>query len=338
MGSSARLVVFDDATRIETISDRPCVLVVGNFDGVHIGHQAVLRSVASEARVSGLAAAVLTFTPHPAAAVARVAPALLTTIGRRAALMDSVGIERVYVRKFDADFAAWPAERFVRDLVCAKLGARRVVVGSGFRFGAGRKGDIGLLGSLGEALGFATRTHGVVGDAAGAFSSTRVRLAVAAGELAEARRLLSRPHALSGVVVHGEKRGRTIGFPTANLGGVPEALPPDGVYVSVVTEIEGDAACQDKLERSARLLGGGITNVGLRPTVSGTQRTIETFLLDRSEDLYGAHLRVHLLARLRGEMRFPSLVELKAQIANDLLDARRVLSAFDSCADEGFVP
>lgn len=338
MGSSAPLVVFDDATRLEAIADRPCVLAVGNFDGVHVGHQAVLRSVASEARVSGLAAAVLTFAPHPAAAVARAAPALLTTMDRRAALIHTVGIERVYVRTFDAEFAAWPAERFVRDLVCDKLRAQRVVVGNGFRFGAGRRGDIRLLEALGAALGFATRSHDVVGDALGAYSSTRVRSAIGAGDLGEARRLLSRPHALSGTVAHGEKLGRTIGFPTANLARVPEALPPDGVYVSVVTEIGPGAGGAGNLDGSARLLGGGVTNIGLRPTVGGAERTIETFLLDRSEDLYGAHLRLHLLGRLRGEMAFASLIELKAQIANDVIEARRVLSVFDSCADEGFVP
>ena len=315
------------------------MLVVGNFDGVHAGHQAVLRSVASEARVSGLAAAVLTFTPHPAAAVKRAPPALLTTIGRRASLMDGVGIERVYVRRFDSAFAAWPAERFVRELVVDTLQARRVVVGDGFRFGAGRRGDIRLLESLGTELGFATRTHGVVGDRVGAFSSTRVRLAIAEGDLAEARRLLTRPHALSGLVVHGEKRGRTIGFPTANLANVSEAVPPDGVYVSVVTEIDARPTnVGEEIDRSARLLGGAVTNIGVRPTVGGATRSIETYLLDHDEDLYGAHLRLHLLGRLRGEKAFPSLDALKGQIAHDVEEARRVLSVFDSCADGGFVP
>jgi riboflavin kinase/FMN adenylyltransferase len=252
--------------------------------------------------------------------------------------MDALGIERVYVRKFDAEFAALSAERFVRELVWGRLQARRVVVGEGFRFGAGRRGDIRLLESLGAALGFVTRTHGVVGDDLGPFSSTRVRSAIAMGDLGEARRLLTRPHALSGVVVHGERRGRTIGFPTVNLANVPEALPPDGVYVSVVTEIDSQSADARDVDHPARLLGGAVTNIGVRPTVGGVERTIETFILDRSEDLYGAHLRLHLLGRLRGEVAFPSLAELKAQIAHDLREARDVLSVFDSCADGGFVP
>ena len=255
------------------------MLVVGNFDGVHVGHQAVLRSVASEARVSGLAAAVLTFMPHPAAVVSRGAPPLLTTIGRRASLMDALGIERVYVRAFDKGFAGWPAERFVRDLVSSGLKARRVVVGEGFRFGAGRRGDFALLESLGNSLGFETRTHGVVGDEIGAFSSTRIRTAVAEGSLGDARRMLSRPHSLSGVVVHGQELGRSIGFPTANLARVPEALPRDGVYVSVVTEgpeAVGAVGSGDSLTTS-RLLGGAVTNIGVRPTVGGSERTIETF-------------------------------------------------------------
>ncbi len=128
--------------------------------------------------------------------------------------------------------------------------------------------------------------------------------------------------------MHGEKRGRTIGFPTANLGDVPEALPPDGVYVSVVTEIDVRASDSGGGERPARLLGGGVTNIGVRPTVGGTSRSIETFLLDRSEDLYGAHLRLHLLTRLRGEMAFPSLAALQTQIAGDVAQARGILSRF----------
>jgi riboflavin kinase/FMN adenylyltransferase len=254
--------------------------------------------------------------------------------------MDAVGIERVYARAFDKSFAGWTAERFVRDLVSSGLKARRVVVGEGFRFGAGRRGDLALLESLGNSLGFATRTHEVVGDEVGAFSSTRIRTAVAEGSLGDARRMLSRPHSLSGVVVHGQELGRSLGFPTANLARVPEALPRDGVYVSVVTEGQEAVGALGNGESlsTSRLLGGAVTNIGVRPTVGGGERTIETFLLDSNEDLYGAHLRIHLLCRLRGECSFPSLDALKAQIAIDVADARRTLSAFDSCADGGFVP
>ena len=303
------LIRLDDAKPGDA---RPSTLVVGNFDGVHRGHQAVLREAVEAAGASGLQACVLTFDPHPAAVVGAGAPPMLTTIERRAELLAALGVDRVYVRRFDAAFAAWSPERFARDLVADALQARVVVVGANFRFGAKRAGDLTLLRQLGTQLGFEARVHAVASDAGGQFSSSRAREAVAAGDLDEVMRVLGRPHSLSGVVVRGDERGRTIGFPTANLGDVPELLPPDGVYA---VRVGGR--------------GGGVTNIGLRPTVakSGGPRTIETHLLDFAGDLYGARLRIELVARLRGEAKFGSLDELKAQIARDVQRAREVVGA-----------
>jgi riboflavin kinase/FMN adenylyltransferase len=294
------------------------VLVVGNFDGVHRGHQSVLREAVGSARAHGLRPCVLTFDPHPAAVVGGGASPMLTTVARRAELMSDVGVEQVYVRRFDTAFAAWPPERFARELVAEALRSRVVVVGQNFRFGAKRAGDLALLRRLGAELGFEVRVHAIAADERGPFSSTRAREAIAAGELEEATHVLGRPHELSGVVVHGDERGRTINFPTANLEPVPEMLPPDGVYAVQVDELDD--------EDGARPLAGGVTNIGMRPTVGGTRRTIETFLLGFAGDLYGLRLRLHLVARLREERKFASLDELKLQITRDCAAAREKLA------------
>jgi riboflavin kinase/FMN adenylyltransferase len=307
----AALFRIDDATLPPEVE--PSALVVGNFDGVHRGHAAVLTQAVEAARAASLGTSVLTFDPHPAAIVGSGAPPRLTTLERRTELMGELGVRSVFVRKFDAAFSAWSPERFVRDLVVGALRARIVVVGQNFRFGAKRAGDLALLRKLGEDLGFDVRVHATAADARGPYSSTRAREAIAAGDVAEAAHVLGRPHALSGPVVHGDERGRGIGFPTANLEAA-EMLPADGVYKTLVDEVGPDGR--------ARRLADGVTNVGVRPTVGGGRRTVETHLLDFDRDLYGATLRVHLVARLRGEQRFGSLDELKAQIARDVAAAR----------------
>ena len=318
--TAAQVIRVHDATPTEPLVVVPCVLVVGNFDGVHLGHQAVLLEAVERARASGLSPCVLTFDPHPAEVVGTGAPPLLTTIERRAELVGALGVERMYVRKFDAAFAGWPPARFARDLVAQTLLARVVVVGDNFRFGAKRAGDLALLRELGQELGFDVRVHSVASDAQGRYSSTRARRAVAAGDLDEVRRVLGRPHALTGVVLHGNERGRTIGFPTANLGALSELLPPHGVYAVNVERY-------DDGPRTFTSLARGVTNIGMRPTVGGAGLSIETFLLDFSGDLYDARLRVHLAARLRDEKKFGSLDELKAQIARDVAAARAALAA-----------
>ena len=318
MSQRAALRILDDTTPPGSLSGEACALVVGNFDGVHKGHQAVLAEAVTAARAEGLVSSVLTFDPHPAAVVGAGAPPVLTTVEDRADLMGALGVERVYVRRFDAAFASWEPARFARELVVEALQARLVVVGQNFRFGAKRAGDLALLRSLGAELGFEVRVHATASDARGRFSSTRAREAIAAGDLEEVVRVLGRPHALTGRVVHGEERGRTINFPTANIAPVGEMLPPDGVYAVRVDQLDDDG--------EAMPLAGGVTNIGLRPTVAdGGGRTVETYILGFAGDLYGERLRLHLVGRLRDEQKFAGIEELKTQITIDCVQARRKL-------------
>ncbi len=313
------VTMLDDTTPPAADAAPESVVVIGNFDGVHRGHQAVLAEAVLQAGPAELSVVVLTFDPHPSAVVGGGAPPMLTTLARRAELLGNLDVARVYVRRFDAAFATWSADRFVRDLVAATLRARIVLVGDNFRFGARRSGDMTLLRALGAELGFVAHVHKVVFDEAGAFSSSRVRLCVAAGDLDGAALVLGRPHAITGTVVHGAKRGRTIGVPTANLDEIPELLPPNGVYAVRTDLLQADGSMVGPL-------GPGVMNIGVRPTVGGDpSRSVEVFLLDWSGDIYGATLRVHLVARLRDEQRFDGLDALKAQIARDVDEARRLL-------------
>jgi riboflavin kinase/FMN adenylyltransferase len=323
MTATLQTDVADGATR-ESVAADPCVLVIGNFDGVHKGHQAVLHQAVDEARGANLAACALTFHPHPAEIVGAGAPPLLTSMRDRAVLMESLGVERVYVRRFDRAFAAWSPERFAVELVAGTLAARAVVVGQDFRFGAKRAGDLEQLRALGREHGFAVRVAGVASDASGPYSSTRVRDALAAGDLRAASAVLGRPHSLSGAVVHGDARGRTLGFPTANLANIVEMLPADGIY-AVTVERRDDEGAVVPLDGTTRPVHG-VMSIGVRPTIGTSHRTVEAHLLGFAGDLYGANLRVALIARLRDEKKFASLDELKAQIARDAVEAQSVLT------------
>ncbi|WP_394826441.1 bifunctional riboflavin kinase/FAD synthetase [Pendulispora albinea] len=294
------------------------MVVIGNLDGVHRGHAAVLEASVERATRNGLAPYVLTFDPHPSVVLGRPEPPRLATLERRAELAKSFGIERVFVRTFDKDFAAWSPERFAEELLVGQLHAHEISIGQNFRFGAGAEGDFAKMVTLGESLGFMTTAHALVGDEHGPFSSSRARVAIAAGDMEEAERILGRPHALSGVVERGRQLGRTLGYPTANLGSVPEMLPPDGVYAVLVDQVFDD---------SVRSLALGAMSIGIRPTVGeGLARTVEVYLLDFDADLYDTLLRVHVVARLRGEERFPDLEALKVKIAQDVVETRRILA------------
>jgi riboflavin kinase/FMN adenylyltransferase len=251
----------------------------------------------------------------------------LTSLEDRVELIGAAGAQRVYVRRFDVAFAAWSPERFATELVSDLLQARVVVVGEDFRFGAKRTGDIRLLREIGRDRGFVVHVPHVAGDAGGPYSSTRARDAVVAGDLDEVRRVLGRPHSVTGVVVHGDARGRTIGFPTANLGEVEQLLPPNGVYAVTV-----DRRCEGELRYER--VAPGLANLGLRPTFGGDTRKLEAHLLDVSEELYGAHLRLNFVAKLRDEKKFTSLDDLKAHIAQDVARGRAVLER-DASSSEG---
>ena len=296
------------------------LVVIGNFDGVHRGHKGVLGRAVAEAQRLGLGPTVLTFAPHPAQVLGRGAPPALTRLARKRALLEALSPSlRVVVQPFDLDFAAQTPEAFARDLLAGRLGARQVFVGENFRFGQNRSGDFATLTELGRALGFDVRTELLAGDELGPWSSTRVRRALAAGDLGDVARVLGRPHALEGVVVRGQGRARHLGFPTANLDGVDEALPPYGVYAVRVERPEAEGG-------EGAWLGPGVANIGVRPTLAAGF-AVEAHLLEGSGDLYGARLRLHLVARLRPERTFSGVDELRAQIERDA-EAARIALAF----------
>lgn len=298
------------------------VVVIGNFDGVHRGHQAVLEAVGRLGHERELAPKLLTFEPHPAVTLGRPAPALLTRWPRKIELAGRAcpGVE-VVVREFTSEFASQTPEEFVARVLVGELGARAVMVGLNFRFGRGRSGGTAELEAFGERHGFELLAEPLVCDDAGPWSSSRVRALIAAGDVEGAMRMLGRPHMLSGSVAHGDARGRTIGFPTCNLPDVAEALPANGVYAVLVDRLDDGRAVA---------LAKGVANLGVRPTVAaGTKPLFEVHLFDRDESLYGVDLRVHLVARLREEKRFAGLDELKAQIARDALEARTALADWE---------
>ncbi|MEZ4224391.1 MAG: bifunctional riboflavin kinase/FAD synthetase [Polyangiaceae bacterium] len=304
----------DGSSRLQAPAEGSLV-AIGNFDGVHRGHQHVVEEVNQAAAARRLAPLVLTFHPHPAAVLGKKAPDVLTVLERKIELLVSAAPGmRVVVEPFDLELSRWSPERFAEQLLVGALNAKLVVVGQNFRFGRGRAGDLHTLEALGQRFGFEARALPLVSDAAGVLSSSRVRTHVAAGELDEAQGILGRPHSLSGQVVRGDARGRALGFPTANLEGVAELLPPDGVYACAV----------DAVETGPRALSVGVANIGHRPTVEAGF-SVEAHLLDFEGDLYGAHLRLHLLARLRPEQRFAGLDALRQQIGRDVEHARTLI-------------
>ena len=301
------------------------MVVIGNFDGVHQGHQAVLAAVARVARMRGLRPTMLTFQPHPAVTLGRQAPALLTTLGRKVELVERScpGIQ-VVVREFTLEFAHQTPIDFARDVLCGELEAKVVMVGVNFRFGRERSGGFGDLERWGAELGFEAIAEPLVCDQQGPWSSTRVRELIAAGEVDCAAEILGRPHMLTGPVVVGDQRGRSLGFPTCNLASVPEAMPAFGVYAALVDTLDPSGA-------RPSALGRAVVNVGVRPTLdrAGATPLVEAHLFDLERDLYGRTLRVHLVSRLRAERRFPSLDELRRQIAEDGAQARALLASWE---------
>jgi riboflavin kinase/FMN adenylyltransferase len=290
-------------------------LAVGNFDGVHRGHQALVALAMSDARAAGGTSVVLTFDPHPSRVLSpdRV-PASLMTLDQKAEILAGLGVDRLAVLPFTVELSRHEPEDFAREVLQRALGARVVVVGSSFRFGRGRSGDLDTLRRLGDELGF--RVHGLrpVISRGGPISSTRIREALLRGAVDAARDVLGRRFFVDGVVVRGEGRGRRIGIPTANLDVVNETVPGGGVYACWCRVIG-----EDMPPRPAAV------NVGRRPTFGGGVMTVEAHLLDYEGDLYGRTLRVEFEERLREERKFPGAEALVAQIRSDIGEARRVL-------------
>jgi riboflavin kinase/FMN adenylyltransferase len=289
-----------EVTSLPDARPRPRHVAIGTFDGVHLGHQAVIDG----------ADTVLTFEPHPLEILHPAAlPKLITPFAVKRDIVDGLGVDELVVIPFDREFATVPAERFVEEVLIERLGAERVSVGENFRFGAKAGGDPKMLAARGE---FQTRVVPLVEVDGETVSSTRIRALVAAGDMEGARRCLGAPFMVEGEVVRGDRRGRELGFPTANI--VPDdrlAIPGHGVFAAFANGVPA------------------AVNVGVRPTFeTGRGLLIETYLIDREEDLYGKILRVAFVERLRGEKRFPSAEELVAQMRRDVDDAKRVCASF----------
>lgn len=290
---------------------RGCVLTIGNFDGVHRGHQALLAQLCKEGRQRGLPVMVMLFEPQPLELFAAdKAPARLTRLREKVRYLAQVGVDAVLCVRFDRRFAAYTAQSFVADLLVDKLGVQFLAVGDDFRFGAGRQGDFLLLQNAGVEYGFDVISTQTFCDDGKRISSTAVRQALAEDDLPLANALLGRPFSISGRVVHGDALGRTIGFPTANLPLKRTVSPVKGVYaVEVLGLVEHPLPA--------------VANIGTRPTVSGVRQQLEVHLLDVTMNLYGRHIEVVLRDKIRNEQRFASLDALKEQIANDVVTARR---------------
>ncbi len=283
-----------------------CALTIGNFDGVHRGHRALIERVTSKAAELAVTSCALTFEPHPREFFAReTAPARLTRLRDKLALLEAAGVAQVHVARFDARFAALSAQRFVEDVVVRGLGAQWLLVGRDFRFGAKRAGDYAALETFGEQHGFAVEAMPDVLFEGVRVSSSAARTALLAGDLGAAERLLGHPYTISGRVAHGAKLGRSLGFPTANI---PLRRPPplSGIFA---VEVEG--------------FGRGVASLGRRPTVNPVaQPLLEVHLFDWDGELYGRHLRVRFLKKLRDEEKYDGLDALKAAIAGDARRAR----------------
>jgi riboflavin kinase/FMN adenylyltransferase len=293
---------------------RPTVLTLGVFDGLHLGHQRIMQTVVERARVANAAATVLTFDPHPRAVLhPESAPPLLQTLDQRLAAFEVLGIEQAIVIQFNREFAAQDAETFLSETVSERLHAKEVYLGKGFAFGKNRGGNIELLRKMSRDLGFFADEVPEVRLRDERISSSKIRELLAMGKINRARKMLGRPYGVEGVIVRGDRRGHTIGFPTANLHPHNRVIPKFGVYTTA-TLIE------DKWRR-------GVTNVGVRPTFeTDTEPSIETYIFDFDGDLYGDVLRVRFLHRIRDEKKFGGIDELRAQIEKDTRRARSFFS------------
>lgn len=307
-----------------------CVVTIGVFDGVHRGHQELIRRTVEIARERGLPSVVMTFDPHPTEVLRPGShPAQLTTLRRKAELVEELGVDVFCVLPFTLELSRMTAPEFVHEIIVDRLHAAVVLVGDNFRFGAKAAGDLDLLRELGKRFGYVA--HGTElqgssvqsGHAAGkpvegeiTYSSTYVRSCIDAGDVDAAANVLGRPHRVEGIVVKGDGRGRDLGFPTANLS-TPRyaAVPADGVY----------ACWFRKASDGAPPLRAAVS-VGSNPTFSGRERSVEAFVLDVEEDLYGRHVALDFVARLRAMERYDTVDALVEQMHRDVEDTRRILS------------
>lgn len=288
-------------------------VAIGTFDGVHLGHQAIIQTAVADARKKNRRAVVFTFDRHPAELLApERAPGYLTTPAQRIPLIATQGTDELVIARFDESLAALTAEEFVLSILKAKLGAESIVIGDDFHFGKNRSGNADYLRSVQAAFDFRLHVHAPVLLDGVPVHSSRIRELIRAGSIAAAEDLLGHPFLLAGSVVQGQQLGRTLGYPTANLAlTVNQVVPTDGIY-----------AVQAILDDGRTF--GGACSMGSRPTIEGAGRSIETYLFDFNEDIYGRGMEIRFLQYLRAELKFESLDALVVQMAQDVEQARQI--------------
>ena len=307
-----------------------CVLTIGVFDGVHRGHAEIIARAVKAGRARGVPTVLMTFDPHPMEVVFPGShPAQLTTLARRAELVEELGVDVFLVVPFTPDFMKLTPDRYIHELLVERLHVVEVVVGENFTFGKKAAGNVDTLRKAGERLGFAVDGVSLVAEQHQSetvtFSSTYVRACVDAGDVVAATEALGRPHRVEGVVVRGDGRGKGLGYPTANVAPpMHSAIPADGVYAAWFTVLghgSGTGSVVPGERRSAAV------SVGTNPTFSGRTRTVEAFVLDTSADLYGQHVAVDFVARIRGQKKFASVDDLIEAMGRDTGKARTILDA-----------
>ena len=304
--------------------DRPLqkpIVTVGNFDGLHVGHRAITDTIVARARACGGTAVLYTFKPHPIRVLRPdQAPRLLTTHEQKVELLEQAGIDVLIVEEFDEKFAAVTAEEFIREILFTKIQPLEVYVGYDFHFGRDREGSMRFLTELGPKLGFSVTIIPEVTVGGSDVNSTRIRKLLLESRVEEVGRMLGRAYSVRGRIVEGDQRGRTLGFPTANLDPENEILPAAGVYAGRFFFID-----EGSPERGVEL--PAVMNVGTRPTFEGDGRThAEAHLIDFEGDVYGRRIEMSFLSRLRDERRFSGVEALREQIASDVDAARKILS------------
>ncbi len=296
------------------LDNRPAVVTVGTFDGVHLGHWSVLREIGDRARACNGRSVLVTFDPHPLRIVRpEVAPPLLTTLEEKKAVLAESPLDYVVVVSFTPELSRYSPRRFVTEFLLGRVGMSQLVIGYDHGFGRGRSGDAGTLRTIADEFGFGLDVVRAVNAGAAAISSTSIRRALQEGRLTDANRGLGRPYPLTGLVVRGEGRGRTLGFPTANIhvAGEGKLVPAAGIYACRVTT------------GGQRFMGA--LHIGPRPTFPGSVPTVEVFLLDFAGDLYGSRIHLELIARLRPVAAFDSVAALREEMAHDVERTRELL-------------
>jgi riboflavin kinase/FMN adenylyltransferase len=306
------MILITDLDKIKKRFDSS-IITIGNFDGLHLGHQELIKKIIQRAEETASLSMVVTFRPHPLKILApEKCPPLISIYEEKIRLLEQLGIDVLVKIPFSLDFAAVEPRDFVKDILCGLLGAKEIFVGYNYRFGKGRKGDIRLLRELGEEFGFVVREIEQVSLNGEVISSTRIRQLLKNGDVGDAAKFLGRPYALCGIVVKGDGRGRGLGFPTANIASRHAIIPSNGVYAVKLF-------VRDKYYN-------GVVNIGMRPTFDARTLAIEVHIFDFDEDIYGEEITVSFMRKIREEKKFGSAEALINQISADIEIAKEILS------------